>query len=533
MNRTHVRRGLAGLFLAVLWQASSAESLDLTGATIADINAAIDAGALTSERLVELYQARIAAYDDDGPALHAVIHLNERALDEARALDRERERRGRRSLMHGIPIVLKDNVDTADMPTTAGSFMLQGSMPPDDAFIVRKLREAGAIIVAKVNLSEFASGDAMSSVRGPTYNPYDPERTPSGSSGGTGAAIAAAYASAGIGTDTGGSVRGPSSANGIVGLKTTHGLLSRDGIVPLALSFDTAGPMARSVYDVAAMLGVMTGIDRADRSTDKSKGRSHTDYTRFLDAESLAGTHIGIARDFMGTDPEVDWLVEAALQVMKDAGAEIVDVELPEWLMDSRGKFYRAVRYREFRAQIGDYLATIAPQYPKSLDDLIAQSMTLTASRPDGMTPNPTRWKLMLDENNSGELTDYEYVAVHEHALPLVRDFLGGLIESEKLDAIVYPTSPTRPERADPDPDPDDAPGSGQSPVTLANLSGFPDLSVPAGFTGRGLPVTISFMGPAFSEPELLALGYAFEQKTKARRLPAATPPLPGETISW
>ena len=533
MKLNSAPRLLICLLLAAACHPAAAESLDLTSATIAEINDAIDAGALTSERLVELYLARIAAYDDDGPQLNAVIHLNGKALDEARALDRERERRGRRSPMHGIPVVLKDNIDTADMPTTAGSFMLQGSVPPDDAFIARKLREAGAIIVAKVNLSEFASGDAMSSLGGATYNPHDPERTPSGSSGGTGAAIAAAYAAAGIGTDTGGSVRGPSSANGIVGLKTTHGLLSRDGIVPLALSFDTAGPMARSVHDVATMLGVMTGIDRADPSTEKSRGNSHSDYVRFLDVNALEGARIGIARDFMEADPEVDWIVEAALQAMKEAGAEVVDVELPEWFMESRGKFYRAVRYREFRAQIRNYLATTGPEYPKSLDELIARSMTLTASRPDGMIPNPTRWKLMLEENESGELADPEFVAVQAHALPLVRDLLGGIMESEKLDAIVYPTSPTRPERADPDPDPDNAPGSGNSPVTLANLSGFPDLIVPAGFTGRGLPVTISFLGPAFSEPRLLALGYAYEQRTQARRLPASTPPLPGETISW
>ena len=281
------------------------------------------------------------------------------------------------------------------------------------------------------------------------------------------------------------------------------------------------------------MLGVMTGIDRADPSTEKSRGNSHSDYVRFLDVNALEGARIGIARNFMEADPEVDWIVEAALQAMKEAGAEVVDVELPEWFMESRGKFYRAVRYREFRAQIRNYLATTGPEYPKSLDELIARSMTLTASRPDGMIPNPTRWKLMLEENESGELADPEFVAVQAHALPLVRDLLGGIMESEKLDAIVYPTSPTRPERADPDPDPDNAPGSGNSPVTLANLSGFPDLIVPAGFTGRGLPVTISFLGPAFSEPRLLALGYAYEQRTQARRLPASTPPLPGETISW
>jgi len=524
---------LVALTTLLLASNATAETFELTTATIADINKAFDSGALNSEKLVELSLARIAAYDEAGPKLNAVMLLNPDAMETARALDAERLDKGRRSPLHGIPVVLKDNFDTADMPTTAGSFMLEGSMPPDDAFVVRKLREAGAIILAKLNMSEFASGDAMNSLDGPTYNPHDPARTPSGSSGGTGAAIAAAYASVGLGSDTGGSVRGPSSANGIVGLKPTLGLLSRDGIVPLALSFDTAGPMARNVYDVAVALGVMAGVDSADSATSKSEGRFEEDYTQFLDAGALKGARIGIARDFMESDEEVDWIIEAALQAMREEGAEIVDVTLPEWLLDARGKFYRAIRYREFRAQIEDYLATTGPQYPKTLADLVKQSMTLTARREDGVIPNPVRWQLMMKEEESGELSDYEYLAVRDHALPLVRGIIGGLIESEKLDAIVYPTSPVRPERVDPDPDPEGAPGSGESAVILANLSGFPDLIVPAGFTGRGLPVSISFLGPAFSEPRLLALGYAFEQHTKARRLPVTTPALMGEKITY
>lgn len=373
----------------------------------------------------------------------------------------------------------------------------------------------------------------MNSLDGPTFNPHDPARTPSGSSGGTGAAIAAAYASVGLGTDTGGSVRGPSSANGIVGLKPTMGLLSRDGIIPLALSFDTAGPMARSVHDVATALGVLAGVDPADPATSRSEGRVASDYTQFLDPDALDGARIGVARDFMDSDEEVDWIIEAALEAMRDAGAEVVDVELPEWLLESRGKFYRAIRYREFRAQIADYLATTGPGYPKTLEELVKRSKSLTARREDGAIPNPGRWQLMLDEVESGELTDYEYVAVRDHALPLLRGVIAGLIEAENLDAIVYPTSHMRPQRADPDPDPAGAPGGGGSPVTIANLTGFPDLIVPAGFTGRGLPVTISFLGPAFSEPRLLALGYAFEQRTRALRTPATTPPLDGERISY
>jgi amidase len=526
-------RSLATFAALIVASNAAAESFELTTATIADINQAFDSGALNSEQLVRLSMARIVAYDDAGPKLNAIMLLNPNALETARELDAERREKGARSPLHGIPVVLKDNFDTADMPTTAGSFMLKGSIPPDDAFLVRRLREAGAIILAKLNMSEFASGGAMNSLDGPTYNPHDPARTPSGSSGGTGAAIAAAYASVGLGSDTGGSVRGPSSANGIVGLKPTYGLLSRDGIVPLALSFDTAGPMARHVYDVAVVLGVMAGVDPSDAATSRSEGQFKKDYTQYLDSNALEGARIGVARDFMGSDEEVDWIIEAALEAMRESGAEIVDVTLPEWLLEARGKFYRAIRYREFRAQIEYYLATTGPQYPKTLADLVKQSKTLTARRADGVIPNPGRWQLMMKEVESGELTDYEYRAVRDYALPLVRGVIGGLMEAERLDAIVYPTSPMRPGRVDPDPNPEGAPGSGESAVILANLTGFPDLVVPAGFTGRGLPVSISFLGPAFSEPRLLALGYAFEQRTRARRLPVTTPALPGETIEF
>lgn len=535
LSSKSVRIRASGIALA-LWfcaLAANAATFELTKATIADINAAFDSGELTSEKLVQLSLARVASFDEAGPRLNAVLMLNPNALERAREMDRERQQNGQRSPLHGIPVVLKDNIDTADMPTTAGSFMLAGSIPPDDAFLTRQLRDAGAIVLAKVNMSEFASGGPMNSLDGPTYNPHDPNRSPSGSSGGTGAAIAAAYATVGLGTDTGGSVRGPSSANGIVGLKPTMGLLSRDGIIPLALSFDTAGPLARNVYDVAATLGVMTGVDPEDPVTALSEDNFETDYTKYLDEDALDGARIGVARAFMESDEEVDWTIEAALEAMRDAGAEVVEIELPEWLLESRGKFYRAIRYREFRAQIADYLATTGSDYPKTLAELVKRSKTLTARRQDGVIPNPGRWQLMLDEEDSGELSDAEYVAVKEHALPLIRSVLSGIMAENEIDAIVYPTSPTRPSKIDPDPNPDGAPGRGKSPVILANLSGFPDLIVPAGFTGRGLPVSISFLGPAFSEPRLLALGYAFEQATNVRRTPATTPALPGETITY
>jgi amidase len=530
MTRPRFLAHTVAVFVVACTTLVSAATFELTTATITEIQSAFDSGVLSSEKLVALCLARIEAYDQTGPSLNAVITVNPNALQRARELDDERRRRGARSPMHGIPVVLKDNYDTADLPTTAGSFMLAGSLPPDDAYVVAKLRAAGAIVLAKLNMSEFASGAALSSIAGPTRNPHDPARSPSGSSGGSGAAIAAAYAPIGFGTDTGGSVRGPAAANGIVGLKTTHGLLSRDGIVPLGLSFDTAGPMARDVESVAIVLGTLTGVDPADHSTRKSDGKFDTDYTRFLNRDALRGARVGIARDFLESDPDVDWVVEASLAAIRDAGATVVEVRFPEWLLDSERKFYDVIRHREFPAQIKEYLATLDDGYPKTLDELVARSMKLTSPSEQGYVPNPSRWNLMKRELDAGSLEDYEYLSVHEHGLPLIRGIIEGILNAEQLDAIVYPSAPRRPSRRDADPG---TSVGGPSPVRLANMSGFPDLIVPAGFTGTGLPVCLSFLGPAFGESRLIALGYAFEQATKAQRLPAHTPPLPGERFDY
>jgi len=529
MRTIHRRLFLLATLCTALISAAP-KTIDLDSASIRDLNAAFDSGALTSEQLVQICLARIQAYDRQGPGLHAVMALNPKALETARALDAERKAKGPRSPLHGIPVVLKDNYNTADMPTTGGSVLLEGSIPPTDAFLVKKLRAAGAIILAKVNMSEFASAGAYSSLGGQSRNPHDLLRTPSGSSGGVGVAIAAAYAPLGMGTDTGGSIRGPSTSNGIVGLKPTHGLLSRDGIIPLALSFDTGGPMARNVYDVAAALGVMTGIDPADSATQKSQGKFPADYTNNLEINALKGARIGIARDFMGADPDVDWVVEAAIDAMRHAGATVVDVHYPKWLIEAKGEFYNAIRYPEFTVQIKQYLSTLGPKYPKSLDEMIERANRFTATRADGASPNPSRWSLFKREAESGTLEDYRYTSVRDHGLPLVRAAIEGILASHNLDAIVYPTSPTRPALLAAPPAP---PGGGRESATnIANLTGFPDLIVPAGFTGDRLPVGISFFGPAFSEPKLLSLGYSFEQATKARRLPVHAPALKGETIA-
>src|SRR5499433_404193 len=351
-----------------------AKTIDLDSATIADINAAFKAGTLTAEELVRLCLARIRSYDRDGPSLHAVMVLNPKALETARELDTERKAKGPRSALHGIPVVLKDNYNTADLPTTGGSVLLEGSIPPADAFVVKKLRDAGAIILAKMNMSEFASPPSQSSLGGQSLNPHDLRRSPAGSSGGTGVAVAAAYAPLGLGTDTGGSIRGPSTANGIVGLKPTHGLLSRSGIIPLSLTFDTGGPMARSVNDVAVALGAMTGIDLADAATQKSEGKFETDYTKYLKADALRGARIGIARDFLGADADVDWVVDASIAAMKKAGATVVDVHYPKWLLDAKEEFYNAIRRPEFHVQIADYLKTLGPSYPKTLEEMIERA---------------------------------------------------------------------------------------------------------------------------------------------------------------
>jgi len=533
------RRASAAIVVASIVTLGSAlaRTIEFDAATIADINAAFDAGTLTSEALTKMCLARIAAYDRKGPSLHAVMALNPKAVDEARALDAERKAKGRRSPLHGIPVVLKDNYDTFDMPTTGGSILLEGSIPSRDAFVVKKLRDAGAIILAKVNMSEFASGGTYSSLGGQSLNPHDLSRGPSGSSGGTGVAIAAAYAPIGMGTDTGGSIRGPATTNGIAALKPTHGLLSRTGIIPLALSFDTGGPMARSVYDVAAALGVMTGMDSADAATAKSDGKFQTDYVKALNVDALKGARIGVARDFMGSDPDVDWVMDAAFAAMRKAGATLVDVKYPKWLLDSKTEFYQAIRYPEFVVQIEQYLKFIGPKYPKTLAEMIERANQFTGTRDDGARPNPSRWTLFKRELESPSLNDYRYKAVHDYGLPMIRAIVEGVFEANQLDAIAYPTSSRRPGLISAMAGAGTTVASalaagGLGATDIANLTGFPDLIVPAGFSGDSLPVGISFLGRAFSEPQLLSLGYSFEQATKARRRPVHTPALAGEGVS-
>jgi len=515
----------------------------LETASIADINAAFAAGTLTSEQLVGAYLKRIDAYDKQGPAINAVLTPNPRALADARALDAERKAGNVRGPLHGIPIVLKDNYDTVDLPTTAGSQLLEGHQPRQDASIVKRLRDAGVVVVAKVNLSEFAGSggsvsgatdpnlvkagtvpNGFSSAGGQTRNPHDLTRGPSGSSGGTGAAIAAAFAQFGLGTDTGGSVRGPSSANGIVGLKPTWGLLSRTGIVPLALSFDTGGPMARNVYDVAVALGVMTGVDPADDVTRRSEGKFERDYVKYLKTGALKGARIGIARDFMGKDAGTDRAVEEAISTFRKLGAVVVDpIKYPDYLLQSKQGLYNLIVASEFKAQIADYLKSAEPAYPRTLADIVAR-----ANNPQTMYRSPEKAvALKYTASIALDLNDPVYLAAKNEMLAATRAAIAALFAKYQLDVIVYPTSP-RP--ATPI-KPDGTLPPADSPTSLANESGLPDLIVPAGMTPEGLPVTVSFFGPAFSEGKLLAYGYDFEQATHAIAVPKHTPTLPTDTL--
>jgi len=524
---------------------ATATEIPLEKATIADLQQAFAKGTLTAEKLTTIYLGRIAVYDQYGPAINTVITMNPRALDEAKALDAERKAGKVRGPLHGIPIVLKDNYDTFDLPTSAGSQLLKGSIPPDDGYMVKKLREAGVIILAKVNLHEWAGGggsvsgakdpevlklgrvpNGFSSLGLQTRNPHNLSRGPGGSSSGTGAAIAADFAQFGLGTDTGGSIRNPSSANGIVGLKPTHGLLSRDGIVPLALTFDTGGPMARSVYDIAVALGIMTGVDPADDATKKSAGKFEKDYTKFLKVGSLKGARIGVARDYLGQDPETDRVIEAAIVTLKNQGAVIVDpVKFPDFLLGAKEGLSSTIMQSEFKTQIGAYLKTLKPGFPKTFAEIVAQS-----NDPKTGYRSPEKaYALKYSASVALDLDDPVYLAAKNEGLAMVRATFMALFAKYKLDAIIYPTVP-RP--ATPI-ELGSGSATGSSATSFANQTGFPDLIVPAGMTKDGLPVTLSFFGPAFSEPKLLGYGYDFEQATHAIALPRTTPALPADVITY
>jgi amidase len=517
----------AGLVLAavVLPQpaAQPGPVFDLAEASIADLQHRMAAGQDTARSLAEKYLTRIAALDREGPALHAMIETNPDALTIADALDAERKARGPRGPLHGIPIVIKDNIATADrMMTTAGSLALVGAKPPADAFIVARLRAAGAVILGKTNMSEWAnfrsthSSSGWSARGGQTRNPYALDRSPSGSSSGSAVAAAANLAAAAVGTETSGSIVSPAQANSVVGIKPTVGLLSRTGIVPVALTQDTPGPIARTVADAAALLGAMAAPDPADEPTTAHDRPD--DYTRFLDPDGLKGARLGIVRRrLFGNDVDVDRIADAAIADMKAHGAIIVDpADIP-----TLGTFDDAeldVLLYEFKTDINKYLAWLGPASPvHSLAEIIAFDDGHPAEQVATFGQD-----LFLLADKKGPLTTPEYRRARVDAWGYAGTYgIDGVMAKYELDALVAPTGgPAGLINLEK--------GDNRSALLpglsgIAAVAGDPHITVPAGYV-HGLPVGISFVGRAWSEPTLIKLAYAYEQATKRRHPPAFLP---------
>ncbi len=499
----------------------SAPHVEIEEATIGGLQAEMAAVRLSARRLTEMYLERIAAMNAAGPTLRAVIETNPQALDIADALDRERETSGPRGPLHGIPVLLKDNIDTADeMLTTAGSLALADSRPSADATVAARLRAAGAVLLGKANMSEWAnfrsshSSSGWSARGGQARNPYSLERTTSGSSSGSATAVAANLAVAALGTETNGSIISPANVNGIVGVKPTVGLTSRAGVVPISHTQDTVGPFGRTVADAAAMLGALTGEDPRDPATSASAGRSYTDYTQFLDANALRGARIGVAREtFWGYSEKADPLAEAAVEALKACGAEVIDpANLPtaQALRETRAEF--EVLLYEFKHDLNAYLATRDPAGAvRSLEELIAFNEAHAAEELPYFGQD-----VLIASQAKGPLTDEAYLNALAEIQRLSRsEGLDAVIEAQRLDALFMLTGAPAWKIDLLNGDPDGG-GSSYGPSALA---GYPVINVPVGMV-NGLPVGVSFCGRAFSEPRLIALAYAFEQATLARTRP-------------
>jgi amidase len=500
------------------------EPFELEELTVSDLQQGMETGQLTARSITERYLERIAAVDRQGPTLRAILETNPDALRIADELDRERSNGRVRGPLHGVPVLLKDNIATADrMTTTAGSYALEGCIPPHDAFVAAKLRQAGAVLLAKTNLSEWAnfrserSSSGWSGRGGQCKNPYILDRNPCGSSSGSGAATSANLAAVSLGTETDGSVVCPSNANGLVGIKPTLGLVSRSGIVPIAHSQDTAGTMTRTVTDGAILLGALTGIDQWDPITGMSDGMFHSDYTVSLDPRGLDGKRVGVARQFFGFHSEVDAVLEEALAAIKAQGAELIDpVELA-----TRGDFgdaeYEVLLY-EFKTDLNLYLAELGEAAPlRSLEEIIR----FNNENADLEMPFFGQ-EIFLKAQEKGDLSTPEYLEALDTCRRMSRtEGIDATMNTHELDAIVAPTG-------GPAWTTDLVNGDhfGGSSSSFAAVAGYPNITVPAGFV-HGLPVGCSFFGRAWSEPTLIRLAFAFEQATQVRQPPSFLPTLP------
>ena len=493
----------------------------LEEATIAGLQEMMASGKTTSEKLVTLYLERIGTIDENSPGLNAIIEVNPDALAIARELDRERQEKGPRGPLHGIPVVIKDNIDTADkMETTAGSLALLGSKPARDAAIVNRLRAAGAVIIAKTNLSEWAnfrssqSTSGWSGRGGQTKNPYALDRNPSGSSSGTATAVSANLAAAGIGTETDGSIVSPSSCCGLVGLKPTVGLVSRSGIVPIAHSQDTAGPMTRSVADAAALLGAIAGPDENDPATVAGGVRVYKDYREFLVADGLRGARIGVLRAAsFNFAKKLEPTLNNAVEALKKAGAEVVDpVELPH-VNDTGDAEYEILLY-EFKADLEAYFASRPGAAVRTLADLIA----FDEKNADREMPYFGQ-EIVERAAKKGPLTEKAYLDALAKCRELTREKgIDAVLAKHKLDALLVLTN--GPAHMTDLVNGDSFSGSSSSPAAVA---GYPTITLPAGWI-HGLPVGVSLIGTAWSEPVLIKLAYGLEQALKARKAPRFLP---------
>lgn len=461
-------------------------------------------GTLTAEQLVDSYLARIEAYDQQGPTLNTIISLYPNAREQARLLDAERQHSGPRSLLHGIPVVIKDNFNTTDMPTTGASQSLADFVPNQEATQLRLLREAGAIILAKTNLHEFAYGiTSVSSLGGQTRNPYDPSRVPGGSSGGTAAAVAAGFATVGMGSDTCGSIRIPAAFNNLVGLRPTKGFSSIYGVMPLSSTQDVAGPLARTIEDLAIVLDLTARYDPLDAATSLVQELQVTNLKAQLGTVDVSGLRIGrLESYFVAADDEIRALMDAALADLQLAGAEVIDVEVPD---RARLIAESGLIGHEFERDLDAYLQQFGSTNFSSLEDIVAGGLYHDAVAP------------LLSRSAAAQLDNDRYQAALL-AREELRQTLAELLESNQLDVIVYPPIAALPVPI----------GEAQSGnnCSLSGNSGFPALSLPIGFTAAGLPVGIELLGAELSDSRLLAIGYAIEQHRPQRRPPASTPPL-------
>jgi amidase len=509
----------AGTFLPATDSArAAADRFELAELTLADLQAGMKAAKYTARSLTQKYLDRIRAIDQEGPALRSVIEVNPDALALADALDRERKEKGPRGPLHGIPVLIKDNIDTADrMATTAGSLALVGAKPPEDAFLVARLRQAGVVLLGKTNLSEWANARSSYSTSGwsgrggLTRNPYALDRNPCGSSSGSGVAVAANLCAVAVGTETDGSIIAPSAVNGIVGLKPTVGLVSRSGVIPISHSQDTAGPMARTVRDAAVLLGALAGLDPKDRASAGSKGRGAADYTKFLDRKGLKGAKIGVARNHFGFHDAVDAVMTTVLGELKKQGATLIDTtDLPKQDQLSSGE--QTVFQYEMKAGVNAYLARQGPKAPvRSVKDVIA----FNEKHRDREMPYFGQ-DFFIKMEAKGSLESYEYVEALARGRRLTRtEGIDRVMDKHELDAVVAPSM---------------GPASltdlvvgdrwlGGDLISVAAVAGYPSITVPAGFV-FGLPVGLCFIGRAWSEPTLLRLTYGFEQAMKARKPP-------------